>query len=340
MPDCLPKFLACAVLVLLAGCGWFRDSADDYRQARELPPLQLPDGLDGSRIQPFYAIPPARGQAVAGDAFAVPRPEPIRGDASDQAVRIQKLGTDQWALAKLAPDQAWPLLKLFLQANRIPLLLEDGAQGLMVTAALQPEGQLPQEQYLVRIDAGVQRNTSEIHVRQRRLGGEPAGLRWPARSDDAQREYALLYQLATHLASRSGEASVSLLAQGIRAASKVNLQQEGGQPYLLLELGYERAWASLGNALPASGFRVVDQDLSAGTYYVQREADEGERPGWWARLWGAGDDAVTDAGASPWQVTLGRTGEVQAEIRIHAADGSMDAAQQLHYLNLIKGQLR
>ncbi len=271
------------LIVLMAGCGWVRDSSDDYRSARELPPLVMPEGLDDRRIQSCYVIPPAQ-DAVLSPAFEVPRPEPLGGDANDQVVRIQKLADEQWAVANLAPDQTWPLLRNFLASNRVPLVIENGSQGLMVTDWLQPEGAQPKEQYLIRIDSGVQSGSSEVHVRQRTAGSD-VQVAWPTLSDNREREYKFLYQLATYLASHSGEASVSLLAQGIRVASKVSLQQAKGQPYLLLELPYERAWASLGNALEPANLENLDQDYSAGMYLV-RQANV-EQPGWWARLWGA-----------------------------------------------------
>lgn len=319
-----------SVMVLAAGCGWVRDSANDYRTARELPPLVMPEGLDSARIQSFYVIPPAQ-DAVLNPAFDVPKPEPLAAGADDQAVRIQKLGDEQWALVNLAPDQTWPVLKIFLDSNRVPLLVENGQQGLMVTDWLQPEGALPREQYLLRIDSGVQSGSSEIHVRQRTQASDP-GVVWPQRSDSHEREYKFLYQLATHLASHSSEASVSLLAQGIRVASKVSLQQANGQPYLLLELPYARAWPSLGNALEPAGLAILDRDYSAGTY--QARLMNLEQPGWWARLWGAEGLESVDVQLTVTAVDAGRVA-----IRVDRA-GGMDSAEQLHYLTRIKGNLR
>ncbi|HEY9035314.1 MAG TPA: outer membrane protein assembly factor BamC [Pseudomonadales bacterium] len=325
------RALVVSVIVLTAGCGWFRDNSVDYRSARELPPLVIPKGLDGQRIHSFYVIPPAREVMLPEQEFEVPRPEPLIGDANDQAVRIQKLGDEQWALVNFAPDETWPLLTVFLESNRIPLLIENGTQGLLVTDWLQPEGALPREQYLIRVDSGVQVGTSEIHVRQRDVGGDVSAA-WPQRSNSYEREYKFLYQLSTYLASHAGDPSVSLLAQGIRAASKVTLQQENGRPYLLLELPYARGWASIGNALAPSGFEALDQDYSAGTYMI-RPAHV-EEPGWWARLWGAEMPDIVDM-----QLTVTRVGDARVAIRIDTAEG-LSVAEQLRYLALIKGNLR
>jgi len=323
------RLLAVLGLLVLAGCGWFRDSGNDYQAARELPPMAVPEGMDASRIQPFYVIPPAQGSAIDGQAFEVPRPDPLGAGANDQAVRIQKLADEQWAVVSMAPDQTWPLLKIFLEANRVPMVREDGQQGLMITDWLQPEGDLPREQYLIRIDAGVQPGSSEVHVRQRVTGMD--GITWPARSDNREREYKFLYQLSTHLASQTDAASVSLLAQGIRAASKISLQQTRGQPFLLLELPYPRGWASVGNALESADLELIDQDYTAGVYQVREIIRE--QPGWWARLWGAEKKEARTLQLSV--VTMG-----ESRVGILVEGDNLSANEQVHILQQLKGQLR
>lgn len=335
-------------VVLLAGCGWlggekglFRDRAGEYSKAAELPPLAIPDDLDRQRIQAFYVIPPAASTAASQGPFEVPRPEALAQGRDDQAVRIQKLGDEQWALVSLAPDQAWPVLKGFLQSNRVALQAEHPQQGLIITDWLQAEGRVQQEQYVIRLDAGVQRNSTEVHVRQRQQGSA-AELPWPRRSDVPAREQALLYEIAGHFAASTSAVSVSLLAQGIRTASKVNLQQAspGAEPWLLLELPYDRAWASLGVALDKAGFTLLDQNHSDGVYYVARPA-AAEQPGWWARRMGAkraATPAVGERGA--WRVSLRPLDAQRMRIGIDGhAPGTLAVAEQVRYLNLIKGYI-
>lgn len=347
MADYRLRILAVALLAL-AGCGsltgkdgLFRDRADEYRQARELPPLAVPQGLDGDRIQAFYVIPPGQQAALPQAAFEVPRPEPLGNAADEQAVRIQKLGDEQWALVNLAPDQVWPLVKAFLDSNRVALASENGAQGLLVTDWLQVEGQARQEQYLIRIDAGVQRNTTELQVRQRLAGPGPANAgTWQPASDDGKREYGMLYQLSTYLASQSREASVSLLAQGIRTASKVSLQQDNGVPYLLLELPPERAWAAVGTAIGKSDLDLLDQDHSAGQYFVALR-DSGEGPGWWARLFGARKKprpAVGEPGAWHFTIRILDNSRVRIDLDGNTPD-ELDVGRKVRYLNLLKGHI-
>lgn len=336
----------CRVLVVLtmlglSACGWVRDSASDYRRDRELPPLQVPADLDGSRIQSFYAVPPVQGDAVPAWTD-LPRPETLARSEDDQAARIQKLGQDQWALVQLAPDQVWPLLKGLLQSNRISLAREDAAQGLMLTDWLSVEGRDRQERYWLRVDAGVQRNTTELHVRQQLRNPDADTLSWPARSDDGQREYTLLYEAAGHLADQKETASVSLMAQGIRTASKVSLQQRADEePWLLLELPYDRAWGSLGVALTKAGFETVDRHHSDGVYFVRPPHLKNEdKPGFWARLFGAGGAEKETTLDRQWQVSLKAQDEARMAIHLQGSSPrEPDAATRLRYLNLIRAHL-
>ncbi|HEX4870439.1 MAG TPA: outer membrane protein assembly factor BamC [Moraxellaceae bacterium] len=64
------------VLGLLAGCSVLR-GPDEYRSARELPPLTLPAGAETRPIKPRYAIPPGPVPTTWPKKFEVPRPRPL-----------------------------------------------------------------------------------------------------------------------------------------------------------------------------------------------------------------------------------------------------------------------
>jgi outer membrane protein assembly factor BamC len=85
----------------------------------------------------------------------------------------------------------------------------------------------------------------------------------------------MVKELAGYLADTTQQGSVSLLAQGISTANKVYIVRGAdGTPMIDLRLNFERAWASLGRALPRGGFTVQDLDRSAGIYYVKFEPSE------------------------------------------------------------------
>lgn len=67
---------ALLTLALLAGCSALR-GPDEYRSARELPPLALPAGAETRPIKPLYAVPPGPVPTTWPKKFEVPKPRPL-----------------------------------------------------------------------------------------------------------------------------------------------------------------------------------------------------------------------------------------------------------------------
>ena len=68
---------ACLALLMLglAGCA---SKGEDYFQAQDLPPLNVPEGQEARQIKPLFPIPPAASvQTDWPKKFIVPRPRPI-----------------------------------------------------------------------------------------------------------------------------------------------------------------------------------------------------------------------------------------------------------------------
>ena len=131
-----------------------------------------------------------------------------------------------------------------------------------------------------RIDQGVQRGTSELHVLQMNQAGDVNS--WPQQSDNLSQEADMLRAISQYIANSADSTPVSMVAdQAISAAGKISMQEgPGGDIYIRLSLPYDRAWASLGRAVEESSFEINDRDRSAGKYYVrflgpQTEEDEG-----------------------------------------------------------------
>ena len=303
----MPRLLLSVVIVTLGGCGWlvgdegyFRDRGDDYRTAKSIPPMQVPEEKKSEAVSQLYVIPVERTDALLDSEFEVPRPQPIQGNPEDKVVRIQKLGEQQWILLDEAPAESWPRVRNFLISNQIGIEREDAGTGQMETGWLSFKSDATRrEKYRFRVEQGVQRASSEIYVLQMGYEKEPgedaATPEWPAASMDVERETWMIKELANYLASTSGESSVSLLAQGISTVNKVYLVRDAsGEPVIDLRLPFDRAWASLGRALERANLSVKDLDRSAGVYFVKYEtrkqrAEEGE----------AGSDQGPGPGAAP-----------------------------------------
>lgn len=63
-------------VALLAGCSSLR-GPDEYRTARELPPLVLPADAETRPIKPLFAIPPGPVPQTWPKKFVVPAPKPL-----------------------------------------------------------------------------------------------------------------------------------------------------------------------------------------------------------------------------------------------------------------------
>lgn len=275
---------------VLAGCGMlfgedglYPSRSHDYLKSAEAPPLRLPDNNSALRIEDAYPIPTLKYAKVLPDRFEVPRVEPLDEVEGRGSVKIQRFSGDEWILVQRAPSQTWPLVLGFLESNQVELASVDAQAGLIETELLSDDGKL--ESYRFALSAGVQKNSTEVrvqHMAQRRSDDGIA----TAGSDDKRRSN-MLRLLAEQLANSPERSSHSLLAQGLGNASKVRLQYaETGDPYLMLELPFDRGWASLGLALKKASFEIHDLDRSGGIYhvrYVDRSGRE-KKPGFLKRL--------------------------------------------------------
>ena len=271
-------------LAALGGCNWltgeqgvFRDRGDEYRKARAIPPMTVPEGKKSAAIEALYAIPVDRTDVLLGKSFDVPRPAPLAADPEQNVVKIQKLGDSQWILLDGAPGAVWPRVRAFLITNHIGIEREDAAHGLIETAWLAFKSDASKrERYRFRLEQGVQHNATEVYVTQagytRPEGEDVAAPEWAEHSMDAERETFMVKELAGYLADSGEEVAVSLLAQGISTTNKVYIVRDAaGQPAIDLRLPFERAWASLGRALPRAEFKIKDLDRSTGVYFVTYE---------------------------------------------------------------------
>lgn len=261
--------------------GLFPDNSESYKQAQELPVIDVPEGKDSQALQEAYPIPAIQESLVLEGEFEVPRPTPLVAGASDQIVRIQKLGNETWALVAVAPGQLWPQVRSFLSAAGGQVARVDARAGVMETSWVQPQGQDMASRYRFRIERGVQRGTSELHVLHQHQAGDIH--RWPEVSDDFTLEADMLRAVAQYVANSADSAPVSMIAdQSISASGKITLQESReGYTYIRVELPYGRAWASLSRALEASDFEITDRDRSAGEYYTRFVPTVDEEDGGW-----------------------------------------------------------
>jgi outer membrane protein assembly factor BamC len=334
-----------ALLLTLQGCGYlfgddglFPDKSDEYRRARAMPPLELPPGMESQSIEEIYAVPEVTSEATLDDGDRVPRPAPLVAASADQLVRIQSLGDTSWVLVAIAPGQLWPQLRSFLNAANIEVARMDARAGIIESTYLNLQGVDRAARFRFRIDRGVQRGNSELHVLQMYQQAEDG---WPAQSDDLDLEGDMLRGVAQYIANSADTAPVSMMAeQAMAATARVALVEEGNGHYIDLDLPFDRAWASLARSLERSGFAINDRNRSTGRYYATYVGDtEDDKGGWFGWLGGGKDD--NPAVGVPLLVTMTTAGDGHVEIRLvpetPEADLSMREREAL--LVLIKGNI-
>lgn len=340
--------LALLLLSTLAGCTWltgdkgyFRDRSDDYRKARVEPRLKVPADLDDDALQDIYVIPPVTEDLRVTGEFDVPRPAPLVARATEEMVRVQRLGDEEWILANLAPGQLWPQVRAFLNTNSLQVARVDARAGLIETGWLRPEEGGMDERYRFRMEQGVQRNTSELHVLQMFQAGDISS--WPDVSADHERENNMLMLVAQYLANSTDAAPVSMMAQeAIKASGKVSMQEdEVEMPYIRLELPYYRAWASVERALRESSFQVRDRDRSSGRFYIRFVESDEDDSGWFDWLFNDGEKADAKILTEfDFVLTVARQTEELVRITLAREDAvALTPAQSQSMLSLIKGNI-
>jgi outer membrane protein assembly factor BamC len=318
--------------------GFFRDNSKDYQEAQELPPMQLPEGKSDDSLVEIYAIPEIQSEPQLGNSDKVPRPAPLVAASADQLVRIQKLGDSSWALVAIAPGQLWPQLRSFLSAANIDIARMDARAGIIESTYLELQEVDRPTRFRFRVERGVQRGNSELHVLQMYQSSDEG---WPAQSDDVELESELLRGVAQFIANSADTAPVSMMAeQSISASGKVYLQDDERGHFISLELPFDRAWASVARSIELSGFEITDRNRSEGRYYIRYVGAEGEEKSGWFSWFGNDDDEHPAAGIPLLvDMTTVKPELMQIRIRPESDPDALTGEQLEALLVLIKGNI-
>jgi outer membrane protein assembly factor BamC len=324
-----------------SGCGWiygedgyFRDRGSDYLDARQTAPMQLPANVEAKRLDPLLPVPQQVASSTVVGEFEVPRPQPLAMQADASEFSLQKSGESRWVVAQRVPAEVWPVARQFFADNGFQISEERPQTGEFSTAwqrfdalsasmarrlSSRVSGVAPdaETRVRVRIEPGVQRNTSEIFVvSAERPAGSTADVAFTNRSSNPSLDAALLDEMLVALA-RSAEqgGSVSLLAaRDFDAPSRVSLTEDGnGNPVLSLGADFDRAWSGVGRSLEMADIRIDDINRSLGVYYVnlaEGAQKKDQEPGFFGKVFGSGPSKEEiDARAERYQVRLTAVGE-------------------------------
>jgi outer membrane protein assembly factor BamC len=344
--------LAAVLMVWLAGCSllpesgsiipWETESelAGDYETAIEADPMTVPQDLDSEAIQQAFPIPEVAVNLTIPVTGQAPRPAPLTAGSQLDAVRLQRLGNRSWAVVNVPPGQLWPQVRAFLVSSGIDVVGVDATGGLIDTGFVLLEDRSLEARFRFRVDSGVQRNTSELHVLQQNTAKDIDVGRWPENSDDADLEQTMLRNIAQFIANSAESAPVSMMAEkAMTGAGRIALEESVDGARLRLELPFNRAWAATEKGFADAGFRLDDKNRSTGLFYVTYLGPEGEDgAGWFGWMFGSEDDDPLIGKEFRIQLTTQTVSQVT--INVLGAEGqSIGQLEQQGLLTLLQGNI-
>lgn len=219
------KWLPLAALVALAGCarddGYYHDRNIDYADARQAPPLVLPENRNSQRYRDAMPVPEAAGSFRAGDdGFEAPAPQPLgAGRIEREFVERRRVGDDAWLVVAAGPDAVWPQLEGFARSRGLDVTASDTSRGVVET-----------QQGRLSVRQGLRAGDSEVRCDQ---SGRPVD--------------ACLNAMEQYFGARSATASgtASLQAQRLAGEERLSLAQRGEEWVVEVPLDIERTWAEL-----------------------------------------------------------------------------------------------
>ena len=338
---------------LVSGCSYLPESvktlpwetenelSGDYETAIETSPIEVPSDLDSEAIQQGYPIPEVAINIAIPVTGKVPRPAPLTASSQVDAVRLQRLGGSSWAVVNVAPGQLWPQVRAFLVSSGIDVSSVDATGGLIDTNFVLLQDRELESRFRFRVDSGVQRNTSELHILQHNQAKDIDLTSWPENSDDDDLEQKMLRNIAQFIANNAESAPVSMMAgQAMTGAGRISLEESSAGTRLKLALPFNRAWAATEKGFADAGFRVDDKNRSAGLFYVTYLGPDGEdSESWFGWLWGGGDSDDPLIGRE-FQVMLSTEERKLIYIDVLDAQGQpIDQIEQQGLLILLQGNI-
>ena len=306
-----------SLTLALAACTMMETDKVDYKSASKGQSLAVPPDLTQLSRDNRYAIP---GGAVTASAYQLGQassPSVPVAVAAISDVRIERAGNQRWLVVKRPAEQLWDPVKDFWQESGFLLALDQKNLGIMETDWAENRAKIPQDfireslgklldslystaerdKFRTRLERTPSGET-EIYISHRGMvevfpSGSASATRqdtgtvWQPRPADPELETEFLRRLMVKLGVTQEQARAVTAAGASKSVSRASTVN--GQPVVLIDEGFDRAWRRVGLTLDRTGFTVEDRDRSQGTYfvrYVEPSADKSE-PGFFRKLFGS-----------------------------------------------------
>ena len=348
-----------ALGITLGACSVLEPDRVDYKSASKASSLEVPPDLTQLSRDTRYNVP---GVAVTATGFqagntvqSVPTAASTLGD-----VRIERAGNQRWLVVSRPADQLWEPVKDFWQENGFLLAIDQNNLGIMETDWAENRAKLPQDfirnsigkifeglystgerdKFRTRLERTATGGT-EIYISHRGMIEVYSNLAkdqtvWQPRQADPELETEFLRRLMVRLGV-SQEQSKAAVATGVKATSR--LSAVNGQPVVLIDEGFDRAWRRVGLSLDRTGFTVEDRDRAKGTYfvrYVEPSADKSE-PGFLAKIFSG---ATKEATPLKYRIAVMSQGESTTVSVLNATGVPETSANAQRIVKVIADDLR
>lgn len=278
--NCLITLL---VIGLISGCA----VNSDYLEATTLPPITPTDEQDKNRLGELYPVPQIQ-DITAPKTFELPTPPTVAIQADGNVATIQKMGSSQWVSYTKPPAEAWTQMNTFFQLRQIPIVNSDLATVTMLTnwftKAVQPGYKI---RYLVRVDEGLQPDTSDIYLynQKLKLDDTPVSNQLPLTLVDPAHASLLSDELVKSLNKYSERIGGSYLATTINLPKKIQLTENDDENVLISIASEDRLNRALSKALSENNFISYGRNITHQVYYFNLlENGQNANASWWKKM--------------------------------------------------------
>jgi outer membrane protein assembly factor BamC len=342
----------------LSGCGWFgNDTLVTRLETGSSAPTEMPLGLAAPSYVEMMPIPQIEDPRGLSDIdYELRRPEPLSTRYGVDQIVIKKLDDEQWVFLDIPPSVVWPKVVQFWEANNLEVASADPAAGILTSRWITArEGSAEDtfqsirdgnvfrntrnvnlHQFKLRMEPGVRSGSTELYIEQRQVPADAPyrldNMVWQGASDDLTLEREVLKGIAYYLGENISQGTMSMMASNL-TEGRTRLIPDRYKPELRYKLDFNRAWATVGDALETANITVNDIDRSEATYFVYYQPTHQVNPGFFRKIFSRGEKAQN--AESLYQVRLESTdGEVL--VTVLQGDGFADGLAAERLLKIIK----
>ena len=344
----------------LGACSVLEPDRVDYKSAGKAPSLEVPPDLTQLSKDTRYNVP---GSTVSASGYNIGKAPVNVGTAATTLgdVRIERAGNQRWLVVNRPADQLWDTVKDFWQESGFLLTQDQTSLGIMETDWAENRAKLPQDfirnslgklfdslystgerdKFRTRLERTAT-GTTEIYISHRGMIEVYANTQqkdqtvWQPRPADPELETEFLRRLMVRLGVPQEQSKTAVVVEATKATSKVSTVN--GQPVVLIDEGFDRAWRRVGLSLDRTGFTVEDRDRAKGTYfvrYVEPNADKTE-PGFFAKLF----SSTPTSAPLKYRITVQAQGETSTVAVLNNAGAAENSANAQRILKVIADDLR